>query len=478
MHGNRVLIIDNDTSFRRNASRFLSSRGYEVIEATTADEGTALLGRGPQIVLVSLNQRDANGIQLVTACVRHESSPQVICTTKGARLSTAVAAVKAGALDVLERPVDAEHLYRVLEEVKPVTAPAPVVAVSSSNKPVRLKAPLEVDLLVANEERMQGALDRLAGAAQAERPVVLVAEAPLAEQLARRFQAASPRADGPFVVVPAEPEGQETPADLLFGTPSLTSAFAKAKGGVVFVESLVSLGESGRERLVKLVRGLEDSEASGVPIRWPPMIVATEEEPSIDSRIDRELADLLTRLSITVPRLHARAADLDTLIRNVVEALVRASGANGAAVDPQVLKALRSASYTGGTKELLEIMTDAACLDGDGRLVLELGRAKEEPRPVTPIGESRPAASGWTPTLDDDGKVQPYDVYEAEIFRFALEKAGGCVSRAAELLGVGRATMYRKMRAYSIDVPPVSERSISRGRRSRKRVSEDATAIQ
>jgi transcriptional regulator of acetoin/glycerol metabolism len=75
-------------------------------------------------------------------------------------------------------------------------------------------------------------------------------------------------------------------------------------------------------------------------------------------------------------------------------------------------------------------------------------------------------SSRWTPTLDARGQVQRFDVYEAEIFRFALANAGGCVSRAAELLGVGRATMYRKMRAYKIVAPPVSERAIDRSRKA------------
>lgn len=82
------------------------------------------------------------------------------------------------------------------------------------------------------------------------------------------------------------------------------------------------------------------------------------------------------------------------------------------------------------------------------------------------------AGASWAPTLDASGSVQPYNVYEAEIFRFALEKAGGCVSRAAELLQVGRATMYRKMRAYSIVAPPVSERVIDRSRRDRVEVKQ------
>src|SRR5688572_6769473 len=75
-------------------------------------------------------------------------------------------------------------------------------------------------------------------------------------------------------------------------------------------------------------------------------------------------------------------------------------------------------------------------------------------------------APEWKPTADTQGRVRPYDEYEAEIFRFALARAGGCVSRAAEMLRVGRATMYRKMRAYGIDVPPVSERAIDRSRRA------------
>src|SRR5690349_22456487 len=74
----------------------------------------------------------------------------------------------------------------------------------------------------------------------------------------------------------------------------------------------------------------------------------------------------------------------------------------------------------------------------------------------------------WKPTLDESGRVRTFDSYEAEIFRFALANAGGCVSRAAELLGVGRATMYRKMRAYQIIAPPVSQRAIDRTRRTSK----------
>jgi transcriptional regulator of acetoin/glycerol metabolism len=144
--------------------------------------------------------------------------------------------------------------------------------------------------------------------------------------------------------------------------------------------------------------------------------------------------------------------------------ILNSAGATGSAIDPRAAQSIVERSLTGGVAELMRSVAVAARLDAEGRLVLELEQPRAR-RELATIGMMRPSQPAWSPALDTAGRVQRFDVYEAEIFRFALRNAGGCVSRAAELLGVGRATMYRKMRAYQIDVPPVSERSISRGRR-------------
>ena len=139
-------------------------------------------------------------------------------------------------------------------------------------------------------------------------------------------------------------------------------------------------------------------------------------------------------------------------------------------IDPVVVEALVKRDWEGNVPELVATVTKAAAYADDSHLVLDLtAKFDEPPPPVVVAPPPPPEPAQWSPTLDAEGQVQPYDVYEAEIFRFALENAGGCVSRAAELLGVGRATMYRKMRAYKIKVPPVSERAISRSRRPKKR---------
>jgi DNA-binding NtrC family response regulator len=463
MRGLRVLIIDSDSSFRRNVARFLIGRGYEVLEVETSREGLAALDEHlPEFVIASLNQRDMSAIELAKSCVQHRSRPRVVCTAKSLRIQTAVAAVKLGALDVLERPVDAERLYRLLEECKPPCEP--IEAPRPETRTIDLAGPLEVDLLHTKDERMQRALDRIDEAAKAERPVTLVCEAELAEQLARRYLAASPRAGGPFVMV-AEDDDESSAEDLLFGSAAAQpSAFSQAKGGVVFVKSLESLEAAGQDRLAKLLKGLAESRASGVEVRWPPMIIATEEEPAIDGRLAREVAEQLEPTQIVVPRLHARGSDAQLLLDRAVEVIANSAGATGSAIDPRAAQSIVERSLTGGVAELMRSVAVAARLDAEGRLVLELEQPRAR-RELATIGMLRPSQPGWSPALDTAGRVQRFDVYEAEIFRFALRNAGGCVSRAAELLGVGRATMYRKMRAYQIDVPPVSERSISRGRR-------------
>lgn len=441
---NGVLIIDQDESLYSRVHGHLERRGYTVSYGHT----TADLKGHPAIVIVDLSRPDA--LEIVAAA---RGNAKIFGTTRNGRIERVVQAVKAGAIDVFDRNINPQQLYQRLEAVKPVA----IIETSHTGKtrPVEIKD-FSADLVVGEDPRTQKAIQDLEMAARLDRWVTLVCEAPLARQLAERFHEASARSEGPFVVVSKQINGL-TPSQALFGTATQPSAFERAKGGVVFVESLESLGLEGRDRLAKLLRGLEDSGA----VRWPPMVVATEEEPAVDARIDRELADILGRRSIVMPRLHARRSELDQLIGNVVDGLVRATDASGANVDGQVLEALRTRTYTGGVQELLDLLKGSAGIDAEGKLVLTSKRPAEPSRAMT----------GWVPTGATDGEVRPYDEYEAEIFRFALERVGGCVSRAAELLQVGRATMYRKMRAYSIAVPPVSERTTRRGRRVKARAA-------
>ncbi len=483
----RILIIDGDPSFRSNAARFLTERGYDVRGTPNAKQGLdAMREQRPDFVLVDLNLSEP-GFDLVDTVIASPERPRVIGVAQTARVPEVVAAIKAGALDVLERPVDGERLCRIMERSeRPSVAPA---SGSGNARPVGLARDPQIDTLVADSDVMRAVLARVERLAGQESTIVLEGEFGSGQEgVARHYHATCPRAGGPFVHVSREGNAEEE----LFGSADTMSAFARAKGGIVYIESLVALGKSGQDRLAKLLHGLAAARLNGGGVRWPPMIVGIERPIDIEvsaGLVREDLAQLLGRAPIVVPPLRNRREDIPELVYRAVSAIQHAVGAPASEVDPAVMQDLVARDWENNIPELVGVIRRSACFDAHGGVVVDLSVNYEpapKPRPIVrvpqqpvmaapkpapaPVVEAAPP--GWHPTLDDEGLVQPYDVYEAEIFRFALKNTGGCVSRAAEMLGVGRATMYRKMRAYDIVVPPVAERSIARSRRARKRRAE------
>ncbi|MGF1509629.1 MAG: sigma-54-dependent transcriptional regulator [Myxococcota bacterium] len=465
-----ILIVDEDASFRRNASRFLTERGYTVFEAEGADSGlAAVIRHRPEFVVVDVHLKAAPGVDLIETIAQSPDAPQVIGVTSSSRVPEVVSAVKAGAVDVLERPVDGERLVSIIQEVLAVQD-----ALSEGRarpRPVAFEGDLEVDVLVSESPVMKRFLQDLVRRAPAEQCLVLVGEAgSRLEAVAKFFHRAGPRAEGPFIWVQSEDADER-----LFGSARRTSAFADAKGGIVFIESLVALGPSGQERLTKLLQGLSTSRGFAT-VRWPPMVIANHDHLGQEERSRRlqpELARLLESSCAHMPPLRERREDIPVLVHRVVSAIEAKVHPRTVRVDGRVVEALVGRDWPNNLDELITTVRNAACVNEEGELYLDLTARPEVHMPALgstePVPKPEPRCSeevrGWQPSLDAEGRVQPYDVYEAEIFRFALHNAGGCVSRAAELLGVGRATMYRKMRAYDIDVPPVSERAITRSRR-------------
>lgn len=478
METRTLLIIDPDPQFRQNAGRFLSSRGYIVHEAADATQGLEELRQNrPRFVLVDISLQ-LGGFDLVGLLVSSPERPDVLCVANKSRVPDVVAAMRAGALDVLERPIDGEQLIRILDRAaQRAPAPAPKEGVRA----VELASEPKVDLLVSESAAMKNVLARVRTHATTENTLVLQGEFGAGlEELARYYLSQSPRAGGAFVVV--HTKSNISAEDQLFGKDDILSAFSRAKGGMVFVESLASLGPSGQDRLLKLFVGLASARASGSAVRWPPLVLGAERPLMAEveaGKLKKELVPYLDKSVVVVPPLRDRKDDIPELVRRSADAIRVAANAPSLRIDPQVLQGFVNRDWERNLPELMGEVRRCAVLAADDALILDpsakptlrpLPPPPKAPEVVIPVMVTRPVVEPkplWQPQTDAQGRVQPFDVYEAEIFRFALKNAGGCVSRAAELLGVGRATMYRKMRAYDIDVPPVSERAITRNKRER-----------
>ena len=467
-----VLVVDRDPNFRRNAGRFLRDRGFEVVDAAHPSLGLALVeSEAPTFVLLDLDTTDPAGLEVLESMCASEMRPYVVGVSASAKIADVVEAVRLGALDVFERPVDGERLVALFEEaVEQMAGPRPT--------PIGIERPVDIDLELTTGAAMQAALAEAARLADA--PILLIEGEPGAGHavLARHAHLHGPRADGPLITVSADsPAGLE---DHLFGSGEVTSAFAEAKGGTVYIEGISSLSVEGQERLAKLLQGLYSARVSGAEVRWPPMIGSIDRDLSTEvaaGRLREDIAKVFSRARARVPSLRERREDIPELIKRTVQGVQRAVGASGSAASPRAIETLVAKDWPGNIPQLVQTVKESCVLLDGGLVSLDLSARRTLPV-ESEESEVEVERSGWRPSLDMSGEVQPYDIYEAEIFRFALENAGGCVSRAAELLGVGRATMYRKMRAYNIDVPPVSERAIARSRGARQRRQEERAAAE
>ncbi len=467
-----VLIIDRDPGFRRNASRFLRERGFAVLDAAEAALGLSLLeDERPSFVLLDLGMADPSGIEVLETVARSADRPHVVAVVGHGKVPDIVTAIRNGALDVFERPVDGERLVALFEETLNHLE-------HGRPRPLVLDRRPEADLLVAASPAMQATL--AAARSLAEAPLLLVEGEFGAghECVARYAHGVSPRGSGPFIRVAEHPDGG-TVEDHLFGTGDQSSAFADARGGVVFLESIGSLGPDGQERLSRLLQGLSAAKVSGAEVRWPPMIAGMDRDLDTEvaaGRLREDIALAFGVARVKVPPLRQRREDIPEIVRRLLHAVQRQLGAAGHSVSPRTLDHLAARDWPGNVTELIQVIQET-CVLADGGLIV-LDPSARPPLGQTSAESPEPSHLGWRPALDLCGEVQPYDIYEAEIFRFALEHSGGCVSRAAELLGVGRATMYRKMRSYNIDVPPVAERSIARSRGARARRQEERAAAE
>lgn len=464
----KILVIDEDATFRRSVAQAIASAGLSVVEAASGRAGLAELSHWtPDGIVLDLEVSDVEASQIVRSVMTDAAPrPVIIAVASQPSVDRVVEIMKLGARDVLSKPVTAHDVQRSVcaaiergELAGEVSRLEAVLASASSSF-----------ALIAEGPAMKGVLERVDRLATVEMPVLVLGETGTGKgAVARRLHARGPRAAKPFVVVPAHDHPGASEA-ALFGTSTRASAFVQAQDGVLFIESIVSLGASGQDRLARVLADLSAARTSGRPVSAPRLVVAAERELAelVESgAVKEELARRLSPLTLVVPPLRERRSDIPALARAIAARISQAGHGRPAELSVELLAELSQHAWPGNLRELEAAVIRAVALARNGHVRPEDLRG---PRSVSIPAAAPVAASarGWSPRTDAEGEVLRYDDYEAEIFRFALDKAGGCVSRAAEMLGVGRATMYRKMRSYDIDAPPVSERAISRsGRKNR-----------
>lgn len=477
-----VLIVDDDPTQRRLLQAVIEKQGYRVETAESGDAALDRVASSPvDVMLLDLIMPGMDGMETLDAVKKRLPDLPVIVLTASGGIETVVSAMRAGAVDFFVKPAGPERI---------------MVSIRNALKVQNLSG--EVQRLTRKAANMSGFADMIASAAsmqqvvrlgeraaQSDIPILVTGESGVGKELvAQSIMAASKRAGGPFVAVNCGAIPENLVESTLFGHEkgSFTGAtgkhmgkFQEADGGTLFLDEV---GELPLDMQVKLLRVLQEGEVDPVGSKRPVKVNAR-----IISATNRDLTervaagafreDLFYRLNvfpIEVPSLRSRRDDVPALVRHFIGRFNAQEGKSIVDAAPETHALLSTFDWPGNVRQLENAVFRAVILsDGDYLTPADFPQISG----LTPDIQSRPAAgvAGISPAavelltangepapveiMDAGGNLRSLEDIERDLIEFAIETYAGRMSEVARRLGVGRSTLYRKVREYDLDVDGV-----------------------
>src|SRR4029079_17353240 len=445
MSGARILVVDDDPTFRMTTAALLEADGHTVDTAPDGQQAVEQLkNRSFDLLLVDLRMPGIDGISLVEALRLWGHGVPILMISGFATVDSAVRALQTGVDDFLLKPVEPDVLSARVADLL-------------ERRPQQASVEPTAPGIVGRSAPMRALFERMKRVAVTDTTVLITGETGTGKELvARGVHALSPRAKKPFVAVNCSALAEGLLESELFGhvRGAFTSAardragvFEAADGGTLFLDEI---GTTTAALQSRLLRALQEREITRVgastPIRVDVRVIAATNvdlKSLVSQGKFRE--DLYYRLAVyplMVPPLRERATDIPLLVEHALAQLrTRIPTAATLSVSPRAMRLLRQYSWPGNVRQLLAALESAAISAGNGARIeaQHLPDDIRESRAGTQQGARYKASSG----ADDDRAA----------IEAALAHTGGTLSRAAELLGMGRTTLWRKMRAYGITTP-------------------------
>jgi two-component system nitrogen regulation response regulator NtrX len=448
-----VLIVDDEAGIRTTLGEILGDEGYRATTAgTLAEARKSVAGSLFDLAIVDIWLPDGDGLDLLRELHENHSEMPVLVISGHANIDTAVKALHLGAYDFLEKPLS---LSRV------------VVTVQNALERSRLARELRHlsqrldhgETLIGESRPMLELKQQLKVAAGAESRILISGENGTGKELvARQIHRLSQRHQKPFVEINCAAIPEELIESELFGhvRGSFTGAstdrrgrFEEADGGTLFLDEIADMSLKTQ---AKVLRALEEqrfqrvggSELHQVDVR---VLAATNKELETEIRAERFREDLYFRLAVIpmqVPALRDRQADIPLLAAHFIDQFARELGRRPKTFDDEAIGVLQSYGWPGNVRELRNLI-ERMMIMVEGGVV----RATD-----LPPGLQHPEAA-QAPGLADrsfDSLKAAREDFESEYIRRQLKLCHGNVRRTAEALKIERSHLYRKLKAYGIEV--------------------------
>jgi DNA-binding NtrC family response regulator len=517
-----ILLIDDDPVQRRLLRHAVERIGHTAHMAENGKQGLEALtrlGDKVSVIILDLMMPEMNGIAFLNAMHDQGVDIPVIVQTGQGGIETVVMAMRAGAFDFVVKPVSPERIGTAINNALKVDRTAATRAPSRSRG-----GAIRFDDIVAVSPAMSRVMELARRAAQSDIPVVLEGESGVGkEMVARAIQAGSDRAHKPFVTVNCGAIPNNLVESILFGhekgaftgaTEKHAGKFAEADGGTLFLDEI---GDLPLEVQVKLLRAIQHGEIETVGARRTQkvdvrLISATNKDLIAAVKNGEFREDLYYRLNvfpITIPALRRRKEDIPVLARTFAERFAGGQKLERVPdITPAAMALLTAFDWPGNIRQLENSIFRAVVLaeephldvgdfpqiaaqipgyiteDGESiftgnRDVLQVpsmavnhmppvypdfnGSGASEERQFRQPSAANTPSEGVISGLGHDGEVRTIAGVEEELIRFALRFYRGQMSEVARRLGIGRSTLYRKLKDYGIDPDdPLKARELER----------------
>jgi DNA-binding NtrC family response regulator len=449
----RLLVVDDEQSIRRLCMTIGNTLGFACAEAESAEAALALLDREiPDLVLTDLKLPTLSGVELLRQIKTLLPRTEIAIMTGHGSIESAVDAMKLGAYDYIEKPFRVEKMRLLLQRM------AEKVRLVTENAFLRERVSTEENLdgIIGTSANIQDVLRMISRLKDTRTPVLISGESGTGKELvARAIHFRGTMAQTPFVAVDCGSLVPTLMESELFGyekgaftgaTKTKSGLFQAANGGTIFLDEI---GELPLEMQAKLLRVLQEKEIRpvgsndqvAVDVR---VIAATNRDLEAAYRDGTFRKDLYFRLNVVtvhLPALRDRRSDIPMLVHHFLD---RYAAGGNLQVTPAAMKSLLHYDWPGNVRELENCIARAVTL-GDHQIidVSDLPPAIRTEQPSAAPASTQDAASLSTTALAEMERMTILRVFE---------QANGDKALAGKMLGISRATLYRKLKRYNIPV--------------------------
>ena len=448
-----ILVVDDEHDIRELVAGVLEDEGYDTRSAADSDAALeAIAARRPSLVLLDvwLQGSRLDGLELLDEIKRRDPSIPVLVISGHGNLDTAVAAIRRGASDFIEKPFEAERLLLLVARATETERLRRELA------SLRVSAGRETDL-TGRSGAINGVRATLKRVAATGSRVLIMGPAGVGKEVAARLlHGWSNRANAPFVIVSAARMTPERVEEELFGVEEggdlvRPGLLEQAHGGTLFLDEIADMPVATQARILRVLTDQSFSRIGGtrivkVDVR---VVSATSRDLTQEIAEGRFREDLYYRLNVVpvvLPALAERREDIPSLVEHFMAHYAAERRVPTPEIAPDAMVALQSYDWPGNVRQLRNVVERTIILAPGDRI----GRIDLDLLPAEVLGDQGDLASGGGGAIMGAPLREARETFEREYLRVQIRRFSGNISRTASFIGMERSALHRKLKLLGI----------------------------